>query len=350
MADPRPVFYFDTNSPYAYLAAMRIREALPDAQWRPIALAMLFREIGKVPWSLREGREAQMREIEERAAARGLPPVRWAEGWPAETWSFAPLRAAVVAEEHDRLVPFALECYRLLFAEERSLAELDNVLEAARAVGLDPDEVRARIAEQDVKDRLRAYTDEAVARGAIGVPTVAVGGELFWGDDRLDDAAAAADAATCGARAACAPRAAQRFSVRLPLPVPELPAPSVAVAATETGADERPFSAERPAFVSRSTTVALPARAKPLAPLAITTFFLPFVVVAESLTLPGSSTVTWTRSLFAFRTFETLLSSTRTVTFGPVVSPDDDGGGAGAPAPVTFSVPVMNGWIVQKNP
>jgi 2-hydroxychromene-2-carboxylate isomerase len=195
VAQDRAIFYFDTNSPYAYLAAHRIDDLIPGAVWRPIALAMLFREIQKIPWSLKPGRETDMAEIERRAAALGLPPITWPEDWPAGTWSFNPIRAAVVAEEHDLVRPFALECYRLLFAENRSLAELDNTLAAARAVGLDPDEVRERIGAQDVKDRLRAYTDEAVGLGAVGVPTVAVGGELFWGDDRLEEAAEAARAA-----------------------------------------------------------------------------------------------------------------------------------------------------------
>jgi 2-hydroxychromene-2-carboxylate isomerase len=192
VAQAPATFYYDVNSPYAYLAANRIGELIPGARWRPIALAMLFREIGKVPWSLKEGREVGMEDCERRAAERGLPPLRWPDGWPAESWSFHPLRAAVVAEEHDLLVPFSLECYRLAFGEGRVLAELDNVLDAARAVGLDPGEVSERIAEPEVKERLKAYTDEAVGLGAVGVPTVAVGGELYWGDDRLDEAVAAA--------------------------------------------------------------------------------------------------------------------------------------------------------------
>ena len=192
MAESRATFYYDVNSPYAYLAATRIGDLIPGAVWRPIALAMLFRELGKVPWSLKPGREENMGDCERRAAERGLPPIVWPDGWPAETWSFNPLRAAIVAEEHDLLVPFSLECYRLIFAERRSLADLDNTLAAASAAGLDPDEVRERIGEPAVKDRLREYTDEAVALGAVGVPTVAVGGELFWGDDRLEEAAAAA--------------------------------------------------------------------------------------------------------------------------------------------------------------
>jgi 2-hydroxychromene-2-carboxylate isomerase len=190
-ASQPPVFYYDTNSPYAYLAAQRVGQLIPDAVWRPVALGIMFRELGKVPWSLRPDRGTGMAECERRAAERGLPPLRWPEGWPAETWSFTPLRAAVVAEDHDLIVPFSLECFRLMFAECRSLAELDTVLDAARAVGLDPDEVRSRIGAPDVKHRLKAYTGEALARGAVGVPTVAAGGELYWGDDRLEEAAVA---------------------------------------------------------------------------------------------------------------------------------------------------------------
>ena len=186
-----PVFYYDTNSPYAYLAAQRIGELIPDAVWRPVALGIIFREIGKVPWSLKPDRHEGMAECERRAAERGLPPMTWPDGWPAETWSFTPLRAAVIADEHDLLVPFSLECFRLMFAECRSLTDIDNVLEAARTVGLDTDEVRERVGHQDVKDRLRAYTEEAIGLGAVGVPTVARGGELFWGDDRLEEAASA---------------------------------------------------------------------------------------------------------------------------------------------------------------
>jgi len=184
-------FYYDVNSPYAYLAATRIGEVIPDAVWRPIALGILFREIGKVPWSLRPDRATGMAECERRAAERGMAPLRWPDGWPAETWSFQPLRAAIVAEEHGLLQVFSLECFRLVFEEARVMAERPNVLDAARAVGLDADEVSTRIGEPDVKDRLRVYTEEAIGMGAVGVPTVAAGGELFWGDDRLEEAAAA---------------------------------------------------------------------------------------------------------------------------------------------------------------
>ena len=191
MAAP-PVFFFDYSSPYAYLAAMRIGDVLPTATWRPIAFGALIRQIGKVPWSLRSGREAGMREIEERAAERGLPPVRWPRGWPDESYSLIPLRAALVAEAEGRLREFSFEAYRLMFAQGRALDEPGPVLEAAAAAGLKPEAVAVRLENPEIKARLREYTDDALARGVTGVPTVAVGGALFWGDDLLETAAAAA--------------------------------------------------------------------------------------------------------------------------------------------------------------
>jgi 2-hydroxychromene-2-carboxylate isomerase len=187
-----PVFFFDYSSPHAYLAAMRIDDVLPGATWRPIAFGALIRQIGKVPWSLRPGREAGMREIEERAAERGLPPVRWPDGWPDRSYSLLPLRAGLVAEAHGRLREFSAEAYRLMFVEGRKLTEPAPVLEAAAAAGLNRDAVAVRLENPDIKAQLRRYTDDAVARGVTGVPTVAVGGALFWGDDLLEAAAGAA--------------------------------------------------------------------------------------------------------------------------------------------------------------
>jgi 2-hydroxychromene-2-carboxylate isomerase len=188
-------FYYDFSSPYSYLASARIGDVLPEARWRPISFGFVTRRHGKVPWSLRPGREADMEEIARRASARGLPPVRYPDGWPAESYSLAPLRAAVFAEEQGRLAEFSHAAYRLMFVQGRALDDAAALDEAAVAAGLDPGQVREAIERQDIKDRLRDYTDEAIARGVTGVPTLAVGECLFWGDDRLEDAAAATRAA-----------------------------------------------------------------------------------------------------------------------------------------------------------
>jgi 2-hydroxychromene-2-carboxylate isomerase len=131
-------------------------------------------------------------EIAERAGDRGMPPFAPPEAWPVGTWSLVPLRAALVADERGRLREFSRAAFRTSFVESRSLAELDNVLAAALEVRLEPDEVRESIERPEIKERLKSNTEDARARGVTGIPTVAIGDELFWGDDRLDEAAAAA--------------------------------------------------------------------------------------------------------------------------------------------------------------
>ena len=187
------VFYYDFNSPYAYLAAERIDRFVPDAEWKPIAFAILLNRLGKLE-SRRENADlvSVAAEIDRRVAERGLPPFKPPKDWPIESWSLTPLRAALFAEERGRLREFSAAAFRTSFVESRSLAELDNVLDAAREAGLEPDEVTEAIARPEIKERLKANTDEAIARGVTGIPTVAVGDQLFWGDDRLEEAAASA--------------------------------------------------------------------------------------------------------------------------------------------------------------
>jgi 2-hydroxychromene-2-carboxylate isomerase len=185
-------FYFDFNSPYAYLAAERIDGLIPGAEWKPIAFPILLSQLGELDQAMQRDFGSALAEVTRRATERGLPPVTPPEGWPIETWSFAPLRAALFAGEQGRLREFSVSAYRKLFVEGVSLGELDNVSDAAAEAGLDPDEVKEAIERPDIKDGLKQHTDEALAKGVTGIPTVAVGDELFWGDDRLEEAAAAA--------------------------------------------------------------------------------------------------------------------------------------------------------------
>jgi 2-hydroxychromene-2-carboxylate isomerase len=190
VSDDRPVFYYDLGSPYAWLAAERVNSVLPVVPvWQPILLGGIWAHTGGGSWSLTDGREAGMAEVERRAGEYGLMEVRWPQPWPSSY--LAAMRAATFAQQAGRAVAFSLAAFRQAFCAGRDLGQLDNVLIAAAACELHPNAVTKGIESRSVKDRLRAATDEAAERGVIGVPTVAVGDELFWGDDRLDEAAAA---------------------------------------------------------------------------------------------------------------------------------------------------------------
>jgi 2-hydroxychromene-2-carboxylate isomerase len=191
----QPTFYYDFNSPYAWLAAERINHVLPVVpEWQPISYSHVVQHTGVAPWSVKEGREERMREIQERATERGLPQIRWIDGWPLETVPMPALRTGIFAQQAGRAVAFSLAAFRQMFAAGRSMADVDNVLIAAAACELHPRAVLKGIETQSVKDGLKRATNEAIERGVTGVPTVAVGDQLFWGDDRLEDAAAALSA------------------------------------------------------------------------------------------------------------------------------------------------------------
>jgi 2-hydroxychromene-2-carboxylate isomerase len=130
-----------------------------------------------------------MAEVERRAAERGLPPIRWPEPWPGNTL-FA-MRVATFATSIDRAAPFALAAFRQAFVAGRDLSVPDNVLIAAAACELHPRAVLAAAESASTKTALREATENAADRGVRGVPSLLVGEEVFWGDDKLEDAAAA---------------------------------------------------------------------------------------------------------------------------------------------------------------
>lgn len=102
------------------------------------------------------------------------------------------MRAATYAKQAGRTVAFTLAAFRQAFAAGRDLSEPENVLIAAAACELHPNAVLKAIETDSVKSVLRQATDTAGDLGVRGVTSLVVGEEVFWGDDRLEDALAAA--------------------------------------------------------------------------------------------------------------------------------------------------------------
>jgi 2-hydroxychromene-2-carboxylate isomerase len=188
---PRVTFYFDLGSPYAYLSAERLSALLGEpVAWQPVLLGGLFKLTGRSSWALGDyrRRQAGMAEIERRTRTYGLPPMRWPDPWPADY--LIAMRATTFAFSVGRGREFALHAFRSAFQNGRDLSVAGNVLDAGEQAGLERAEVEAATRDAQIKRALRAATDAAHERGVTGVPTIAVDDELFWGDDRLNDAAA----------------------------------------------------------------------------------------------------------------------------------------------------------------
>jgi 2-hydroxychromene-2-carboxylate isomerase len=186
-----PTFYYDFNSPYAYLAAHRVDRLLGGGvRWQPIAFAFVIRALDRTPWSFTDARPKGMRECEERAVRYGLPELVWPPGWPVDSYTLTSLRAALVADEHGRLREFSLAAFAENFVHGTGIREPNAAEHAAEVSGVDPVAIRDGIERPEIKERLREATEGALAAGVVGVPTVLVHGEPFWGDDRLEAAAA----------------------------------------------------------------------------------------------------------------------------------------------------------------
>lgn len=193
----RAVFYYDFGSPYAYLAAERITGLFAEAgaeppEWQPILLGALFKRFDRDSWGNGPGREEGMAICEARAEVYRLPPIRWPDPWPPN--SLFAMRAATFAKEIGRTVSFSLAAFRQAFAAGRDLGDRDNVLLAAAAAEIHPRALVAAAERDSLKNALREATDRAGNLGVRGVPSVVIGTEAYWGDDRLEEAGAAAAA------------------------------------------------------------------------------------------------------------------------------------------------------------
>jgi 2-hydroxychromene-2-carboxylate isomerase len=185
-------FYYDLGSPYAYLAADRIDELFDvDVQvdWVPVLLGGIFKANGRSSWAETPKRADGMAEIATRASTYGMPAFNYPEEWPNN--GLTVMRVATWAHSAGAGRRFARAAFEVQFNDGLALSEQENVELAAHRAGLDPQFALEATQDPAVKQALIDNTQTALDAGAIGVPTFVVRGEAFFGDDRLNDAAAA---------------------------------------------------------------------------------------------------------------------------------------------------------------
>jgi 2-hydroxychromene-2-carboxylate isomerase len=186
-------FYYDLGSPYAYLTADRIDEQFDvdvTVDWVPVLLGGIFKSNGRSSWAETPKRADGMAEIARRAAAYGMPEFHYPEPWPNN--GLTVMRVATWAHSAGAGRRFARAAFEVQFNDGLALSEAENIELAAHRAGLDTTFALESAQDPAVKQALIDNTQAAIDAGAIGVPTVVVGGQAFFGDDRLHEAVAAA--------------------------------------------------------------------------------------------------------------------------------------------------------------
>lgn len=189
-------FFFDCSSPWTYLAFHNIQPLAEEfgetIAWRPVLVGGIFNAINPSVYASRD------RPVPEKARYMAKDLADWARvaglaiTWPPRVFpvnSVKAMRGCIFLDQTDgseAMVPFARAVFEAYWGEDRDISQEAVLAEICKRVGVDAGALLKGIAEQSVKDRLKANTDEVMRRGGFGSPTIFVNGaDMYFGNDRL---------------------------------------------------------------------------------------------------------------------------------------------------------------------
>jgi 2-hydroxychromene-2-carboxylate isomerase len=186
-------FFFDCSSPWTYLAFHNIQPLAAEfgapIRWRPILVGGIFNTINPTVYASREqpvpakARYAG-KDLQDWARLAGLRIKMPPSVFPVN--SARAMRACIVLEPEGRLVDFARAVFEIYWGEDQDISRDAVLREVCRRVGVDADALLEAAATPEAKAQLRANTDEAMARGGFGSPTIFIGGDdMYFGNDRM---------------------------------------------------------------------------------------------------------------------------------------------------------------------
>lgn len=187
-------FWFEFASTYSYLAAWRVEALAARAgvkvEWRPFLLGPIFRAQGwnDSPFNIYEAKGRYMRRDMERLCAQYGLAFRRPSVFPRNGLLAA--RVAAIAGNDAWVADFVRAVYQANFAEDRDISDRGVITKILGNIGQAPDAILAAAETLQNKERLKRQTEEAVRLGIFGAPSFVTRGELFWGNDRLEDALA----------------------------------------------------------------------------------------------------------------------------------------------------------------
>ncbi|GIW41894.1 MAG: 2-hydroxychromene-2-carboxylate isomerase [Candidatus Binatia bacterium] len=184
---PKLEFFYDYASPFSYLADTQIpalaERTGAEVAYRPMLLGAVLQATGNSPPANVAAKARYMLVDLQRWAEHYGVAFHWNPVFPQRT--LGALRGALVAIEEGCFESYHGAAFRAIWVEKRDLSDASVLRDLFARAGLDPERGLERSSAQEIKDRLRENTDEAVRRGAFGAPTFFVGEQMFWGNDRL---------------------------------------------------------------------------------------------------------------------------------------------------------------------
>jgi len=190
---PRLECFFDCSSPWTYLGFHNIQPLAAELgvsiEWRPILVGGLFNTINPSVYETRQNpvpakQRYQAKDMQDWAREAGIRIT-----WPTTVFpvnSVKAMRGCIAADRVGKLVPYATAVFEAYWGDDQDISQDDVLTGVARTAGLDPADMAAAMAEPDIKDALRANTEECAARGGFGSPTFYVDrDDMYFGNDRL---------------------------------------------------------------------------------------------------------------------------------------------------------------------
>ncbi|HSC83395.1 MAG TPA: 2-hydroxychromene-2-carboxylate isomerase [Pseudomonas sp.] len=191
-------FFFDFGSPATYLAWTQLpgicAKASAELIYKPMLLGGVFQATGNAsPITIPSKGRFMMQDLQ-RYARRYQVPMQFNPHFPINTLGLMRGAVAMQLRQPERFADYVTTVFKALWVDGHNLGDLAVLGKVLAEAGFEPQALLALTAEQEVKDVLKANTEEAVKRGVFGAPSMFVGGELYFGQDRLDFVAEALQA------------------------------------------------------------------------------------------------------------------------------------------------------------
>lgn len=185
-------FFFDCSSPWTYLAFHNIQRLAAELEepiaWRPVLVGGIFNRVNPSVYAMRDNpvpaKQAYMlKDLQDWARAAGLKIVMPPKVFPVN--SVKAMRGCLWLAPRGQLLPFASAVFEAYWAREEDISQDPVLLRICEQIGVNGDEFLAGIAQPAIKEQLKANTEEVIRRGGFGSPTLYLGDDMYFGNDRL---------------------------------------------------------------------------------------------------------------------------------------------------------------------